>query len=349
MLTLRGGRFDDKLKEARFYEKLEENAVRCHLCPHECKINESKRGICAVRENRDGVLYSLVYGKVVAQAIDPIEKKPLFHFYPGSTAYSIATVGCNFRCRNCQNYDISQMPKDQKRIAGEYKSPEEVVTVATHYHCRSIAYTYVEPTVFFEYAYDIAKLAHESEEGICNVFVSNGYTSEEAIRTLAPVLDGINIDLKGLSEELYHKNCGGHLQPVLDAIALYKSLGVWVEVTTLVIPTLNDTEADFRGIAEFIKGVGVDIPWHISQFYPTYKLNDLPRTPITTLHKARDIGLEVGLRYVYEGNVPGEGGENTYCYKCGTLLIRRYGFQILENNMRGSHCPNCGAEIDGVF
>lgn len=301
-----------------------------------------------MRENRDGVLYSLVYGMVAAQAIDPIEKKPLFHFYPGSMAYSIATVGCDFRCRNCQNYDISQSSKHRKRIVGEYKSPEEVVAVAKHYHCRSIAYTYAEPTVFFEFAYDIAKLAHE--EGICNVFVSNGYTTEEAIRTLAPVLDGINIDLKGLSEELYHTNCGGHLQPVLDAITLYKRLGVWVEVTTLVIPTLNDTEAEFRGIAEFIKGVGVDIPWHISQFYPTYKLTNLPRTPIATLHRARDIGLEVGLRYVYEGNVPGMGGESTYCYNCGTLLIGRYGFQVLENNLtEGAKCPNCGAQIDGVF
>ena len=341
------GRFGDKLKEAMFYEKLEESTVSCHLCPHHCKINESKRGICGVRENKDGVLYSLVYGKMVARAIDPIEKKPLFHFYPGSTSFSIATVGCNFRCKNCQNFDISQMPKDKKRIVGEDISPPEIVAAAKHYNCRSISYTYTEPTIYFEYAYDIAKLAHEA--GISNVFVSNGYTTEEAIRALAPYLDAINVDLKGLSEELYHKNCGGHLQPVLDAIKLYKSLGVWVEVTTLVIPTLNDSEEDFRGIAEFIKSVGVDIPWHISQFYPTYKLTDLPPTPVTTLHEARDIGLEVGLRYVYEGNVPGEGGENTCCYNCGTLLIRRYGFQILENNMSNSKCPNCGATIDGAF
>jgi pyruvate formate lyase activating enzyme len=340
-------RFDDKLKEAMFYAKLEESTVSCLLCPHHCKINESKRGICGVRENMDGVLYSLVYGKMVARSIDPIEKKPFFHFYPGSTSYSTATVGCNFRCKNCQNFNISQMPKDKKRIVGEDISPQEIVVAAKHYKCRSISYTYTEPTIYFEYAYDIAKLAHEA--GIYNVFVSNGYTTEEAIRTLAPYLDAINVDLKGLSEELYHKNCGGHLQPVLDAIKLYKSLGVWVEVTTLVIPTLNDSEEDFRGIAEFIKSVGVDIPWHISQFYPTYKLTDLPPTPVTTLHEARDIGLEVGLRYVYEGNVPGEGGENTCCYNCGTLLIRRYGFQILENNMSDSKCPNCGATIDGVF
>ena len=341
-------RFDDKLKEAMFYEKLEESTVSCLLCPHQCRINESKRGICGVRENKNGVLYSLVYGKVVAQSIDPIEKKPFFHFYPGSTSYSIATVGCNFRCKNCQNFDISQMPKDKKgRIVGEDTSPQEIVAAAKHNSCRSISCTYTEPTVYFEYAYDVAKLAHEA--GIYNVFVSNGYTSEGAIRAIAPYLDAINVDLKGLSDELYLKNCGGHLQPVLDAIKLYKSLGVWVEVTTLVIPTLNDSEEDFRGIAEFIKSVGVDIPWHISQFYPTYKLTDLPRTPVTILHEARDIGLEVGLRYVYEGNVPGAGGENTCCYNCGTLLIRRYGFQILENSMSDSKCPNCGVKIEGVF
>ncbi|MDI6886038.1 MAG: radical SAM protein, partial [archaeon] len=195
--------------------------------------------------------------------------------------------------------------------------------------------------------YDTARLAHG--EGVCNVFVTNGYITEEAIRTIAPYLDAVNVDLKGLSEELYHKNCGGHLDPVLDAIKLYKSLGIWIEVTTLVIPTLNDSEEDFRGIAEFIKGVGVDIPWHISQFYPAYKLTNLPRTPVTTLREARNIGLEVGLRYVYEGNVPGEGGENTYCYKCGRLLIQRYGFQILGNNMTDSKCPHCGAKIDGIF
>jgi pyruvate formate lyase activating enzyme len=331
-----------------FYEKLEGSTVRCQLCPHLCKINESRRGICGVRENKDGVLYSLVYGKMVARAIDPIEKKPLFHFYPGSTAYSIATVGCNFRCKNCQNFDISQMPKkDRNLIIGEDALPHEIVTAAKQNNCRSIAYTYTEPTIFFEYAYDTARLAHE--EGICNVFVSNGYITEEAIRTIAPYLNAVNVDLKGLSEELYHKNCGGHLDPVLDAIKLYKELGVRVEVTTLVIPTLNDSEEDFRGIAEFIKSVGVDIPWHISQFYPAYKLTNLPRTPVTTLREARDIGLEVGLRYVYEGNVPGEGGENTYCYKCGKLLIQRYGFHILGNILSDTNCPHCGATIDGRF
>ena len=336
------------MKEAMFYEKLQGNTVRCHLCPHLCKINDTKRGICGVRENRNGTLYSMVYGKAVARGIDPIEKKPLFHFHPGAISYSIATVGCNFRCKNCQNFTISQMPKKgSKRIAGEAASPEEVVTAARSYDCSIIAYTYTEPTIYFEYAYDTARLAHKT--GINNVFVSNGYITEEAIRAIAPYLDAINIDLKGLSEDLYLKICGGHLQPVMDAIKLYKSLGVWVEVTTLVIPTLNDSEDDFREIAEFIKSVGVDIPWHISQFYPTYKLTTIPPTPVSTLRKAREIGLETGLRYVYEGNVPGEGEENTYCYRCGELLIQRLGFQIIENKVRDSKCPNCGTNVDGVL
>ncbi len=337
----------DELKEALFYEKLEGNAVRCHLCPHQCKINESRRGVCGVRENRDGVLYSLVYGKAVVRGMDPIEKKPLFHFHPGSGAYSIATVGCNFRCKNCQNFNISQMPKDKGQILGEDAPPEAIVATARQSGCRSIAYTYTEPTIFFEYAYDIAKLAHK--EGLCNVFVSNGYITEAAIRTIAPYLDAINIDLKGLSDDRYLKICGGHLQPVIEAIKLYKSMGVWVEVTTLVIPTLNDSETELREIAEFIKSVGVDIPWHISQFQPTYKLTHLPPTPVTTLREAREIGLKVGLRYVYEGNVPGEDGESTYCYQCGELLIRRYGFQIMTNKISDSKCPHCGAMIDGVL
>jgi len=335
------------LKEAMFYDKLDGGMVHCYLCPHHCRIAENRRGICGVRENSNGVLYSLVYGKAVARAVDPVEKKPLFHFYPGSEAYSVATVGCNFRCSNCQNYEISQLPKgDRGAIIGEDVSPEEVVRAAKQYGCRSIAYTYTEPTIFFEYVYDIAKLARG--EGICNVFVTNGYITQEALRAIAPYLDAANVDLKGSSEELYLKNCGGHLNPVLDAIKLYRSLGVWVELTTLVIPTLNDTEDNFKSIAEFIKTVGVDIPWHISRFYPAYKLMNLQPTPIPILHKARRIGLEAGLRYVYEGNVPGGEGENTYCHSCGKTLIRRHAYQIQENNIQDSRCAGCGAKIDGV-
>ena len=334
------------MREAMFYERLEGNLVKCNLCSHRCRIPDSKRGVCGVRENRGGILYSLVYGRAVAQAVDPIEKKPLFHFYPGSRIFSIATVGCNFRCLNCQNYDISQMPREYGSIIGESLPPEEVVEKAKRYGCRSIAYTYTEPTVFFEYAYETAKLA--SKEGIKNVFVTNGYITEEALRELAPYLDAANIDLKGFSEEFYRKVCGARLEPVLESIKLHRELGIWVEVTTLIIPTLNDSEEVLKGIAEFISGVGEDIPWHVSRFYPAYKLIDLPPTPPETLREARKIGLEAGLRYVYQGNVPGEG-EDTYCHECGELLVQRYGYKILANRIEDSRCPYCGAKVAGVW
>jgi pyruvate formate lyase activating enzyme len=335
------------MKEAMFYEKLDDNLVNCNLCSHRCrKIADSKMGVCGVRENRDGTLYSLVYGKAVARSVDPIEKKPLFQFLPGSRAYSIATVGCNFRCDNCQNYDISQLPKVRGTIVGEDVQPEEIVLAAKLSKCESIAYTYSEPTIFFEYALDIAK--HAQKEGVKNVFVTNGYITPEALREISPYLDAANIDLKSFSDEFYRKNCGARLEPVLDSIRLYKSLGVWIELTTLIIPTLNDSEEELRKIAEFIKEVGEDIPWHITQFHPTYKLIDQPRTPVTTLRRARQIGLEAGLRYVYEGNVPGENGENTYCHKCHKMLIHRLGYRIIENKIKNSACPYCGAEIDGV-
>jgi pyruvate formate lyase activating enzyme len=335
------------LMEAMFYEKLNDNLVNCNLCSHRCsRIADSKRGICGVRENRDGELYSLVYGKVVARSVDPIEKKPLFNFLPGSQSYSIATVGCNFHCDNCQNYDISQLPKMRGTIVGEDTSPEAIVLAAKLSNCESIAYTYSEPTIFFEYAYDIAKRA--KNVGIRNVFVTNGYITPEALKEISTYLDAANIDLKSFSDEFYRQNCGARLQPVLDSIKLYKSLGIWIEITTLIIPTLNDSEEELRKIAEFIKEVGEDIPWHITQFHPTYKLIDKPRTPVAILRKARQIGLDAGLRYVYEGNVRGENGENTYCPKCGKLLIRRIGYHIMENKIKNSACTYCGAKIDGL-
>jgi pyruvate formate lyase activating enzyme len=288
-----------------------------------------------------------VYGKAVARSVDPIEKKPLFHFFPGSNAYSIATVGCNFRCDNCQNYDISQLPKSRGAIVGEEASPEGIVLAAKLSNCQSIAYTYSEPTVFFEYALDIAKQA--KKEGIKNVFVTNGYITPEALKQISPYLDAANIDLKSFSDDFYSKRCGAYLQPVLDSIRLYKSLGIWTEITTLIIPTLNDSEEELRKIAKFISEVDENTPWHISQFYPTYKLMDLPRTPVETLRKARQIGHEAGLKYVYEGNVPGEDGENTYCPKCKKLLIRRFRYSINENKIKNSKCSYCGAEIDGVY
>jgi pyruvate formate lyase activating enzyme len=336
------------LKEAMFYEKLEDNLVNCDLCSHRChRIADFKRGICGVRENRDGKLYSLVYGKAVARSVDPIEKKPLFNFLPGSRSYSIATVGCNFRCDNCQNYDISQLPKERNIIVGQDVSPEEIVSAAQRGNCASIAYTYSEPTIFFEYAYDIAKLARK--EGLKNVFVTNGYITPEALKEISPYLDAANIDLKSFSDEFYRKSCGARIQPVLDSIRLYKRLGIWIEITTLIIPTLNDSEDELRKIAGFIKEVGEDTPWHITQFHPMYNLPDLPWTPVSTLRKARQIGLEAGLRYVYEGNVPGETGENTYCHNCGKPLIRRFGYSIQENKIKNSACSYCKTKIDGLY
>lgn len=336
----------DDSREAMFYERLAQGKARCHLCPHLCLIGPGKTGICGVRANREGILYTLVYGKSIDEHVDPIEKKPLFHFHPGSQSFSLATVGCNFRCRHCQNFSISQMPRDQGRIIGHNLPPQEIVRMAKETGCQSISYTYTEPTIFFEYAYDTAKLAHK--EGIANVFVTNGFITPEALRAIQPYLDAANVDLKSFSEEFYRRVCGGRLGPVLDALKLYKELGIWLEVTTLIIPGYNDTEEEIRQIAQFVKGLGEETPWHVTQFYPTYRLVDRPRTPIATLRKARQIGLDAGLRYVYQGNVPGEQGENTYCYNCGEPLIERYGYLILANRIKNSQCYHCGVKIDGV-
>ena len=334
------------MKQALFFEKLGDGRVKCYLCRHHCVIDDGKKGICRVRENRSGTLYSLVYKKLISENIDPIEKKPFFHFFPGSTAFSVATAGCNFRCLNCQNYEISQLPKDHDQIVGRDVEPEKIVGDALGSHCKSIAYTYTEPTIFFEYAYEIAKIA--SQKAIKNVFVTNGYITREALATIKPYLQAANIDLKSFSSETYKKLCGARLEHVLDCIRSYKEMGIWIEITTLIIPEINDSEHELRQIAGFIKSVGPEIPWHVSRFYPKYRLIEKPPTPIDTLRMARDIGLEVGLRYVYEGNVPGEGGENTYCYKCKKVLIKRYGYQIIENNIIDLKCPACNATIDGV-
>ena len=335
------------MKEAMLYESLSEGKVRCNLCNHRCTIGDGGYGICGVRQNVDGTLFSLVYDRIIASHIDPIEKKPLFQFYPGSKAYSIATVGCNFTCRHCQNSDISQLPREKRGyIAGEKMTPEEIVREAHSSGCKSIAYTYTEPTIFFELAYETAQRAHD--KGTQNLFVSNGYMTPEALEEISPYLDGINIDLKGFTEKFYKEICGGRLRPVLDNIKLAKTLGIWVEVTTLIIPTLNDSQDELHQIAEFLRDVDRDIPWHISQFYPTYQIMNLPRTPVETLHMAREIGLETGLHYVYEGNVPGKGNENTYCHQCGELLIERWGYSIIKNTIKDGHCPSCQSSVAGV-
>ena len=334
------------MREALLYEKLKNKKVRCNLCPHHCVIEEAKRGICGVKENKEGTLYSLVYGRAVASGVDPIEKKPFFHFFPGSYAFSIATVGCNFSCLFCQNADISQFPKEKKEIIGEFLPPEEIVSYAKRNKCKSISYTYTEPTIFFEYAYETAKIAHQ--QGIKNNFVTNGFISKEAIKLISPYLDAVNVDLKSFGDDFYKKFCGARLQPVLDSLKLMKELGIWVEVTTLIIPTLNDSAEELKSIAEFILGLGQETPWHISRFYPHYKMADLPPTPVETLHKAREIGKKIGLNYVYSGNVPGDEGENTFCPHCGKKVISRYGFQTLENRLKEGKCPYCGTKIAGV-
>jgi len=335
------------MKEAILYEKLEDNRVRCSLCAHRCLIKEGKRGICLVRENQGGTLYTLVYGRTISQAVDPVEKKPLFNFYPGTTAFSVATVGCNFRCQFCQNWEISQAVRDEHLILGREATPEQLVGTAKRYGCRSIAYTYTEPTIFTEYAYDTAKLAHEV--GIANIYVTNGYMTEEMLEAFVPYMDAANVDLKAWSDEFYRKYCGARLAPVLDSLKKMKELGVWVEITTLVIPTLNDSEEELRQIAQFIaQELGVETPWHVSRFYPQYKLADKSPTPIATLNRAREIGLAADLRYVYQGNVPGSEGENTFCYNCGKLLIGRYGYRIMDYHIKDSKCAYCGVEINGV-
>jgi pyruvate formate lyase activating enzyme len=336
------------MHEALFYTPAGDGKVVCGLCHHRCRIVPGERGRCGVRENQDGRLVSLVYGRLVAESIDPIEKKPLFHLLPGSRSYSIATVGCNFACLHCQNAAISQYPGlHSNQISGVGRSPAAVAEQAAQAGCASISYTYVEPTIFYEFAYDCAVLARE--RGIKNVFVSNGYMTSEVVRHLAPVLDGINIDLKAFSAGFYQQVCKARLEPVLDNIRLFHELGVLVEVTTLAIPGLNDSDDEFRAIARFLRSVSVNIPWHVSGFRPTYKMLDRPVTPVATLNRAREIGLAEGLRFVYTGNVVGSGGEDTRCPGCTALLIHRSGFSSQQLALRDGHCAKCKLPIAGVW
>lgn len=335
------------MKQARYFEK-REDAVKCFLCRHHCVIKNGHTGICGVRKNVGGTLIALTYAKAIAKHLDPVEKKPLFHFFPGSTSYSIATVGCNFRCLYCQNYDISQMPKEEGPILGEYYPPEDVVADAENSGAKSIAYTYTEPTIFFEYAFDTAKLA--KERGLYNIFVTNGYTEDAPLTDIKPYLDAANVDLKGFREEFYKKVCGATLKGVLDTLKHYKKLGIWIEVTTLVIPTYNDSDEELKDIAKFIKNeLSEDTPWHVTAFYPTYKLLNAPPTSGKTLRRAWEIGKSEGLFYVYTGNIPGEKGESTFCPKCGKIIIERVGFSIRKSSLKGSNCGFCGEKISGIF
>jgi len=336
------------MKEAMFYQQLEKNRVQCNLCPHNCKLKNDQTGICCVRQNINGKLFSLVYGRAIAVHVDPIEKKPLFHVAPGSRSFSMSTVGCNFKCEFCQNSNISQIPKSVDPAAsGTEISPAEIVAAAVKSQCRSIAYTYTEPTIYFEYAYDCCKIAHQ--ENILNVFVSNGYINPEPLKHISPYLDAANIDLKSFQEKFYKELVGAKLTPVLNSLKLMKKLDIWLEITTLLIPSKNDSYEELRDIARFIKQeLGEETPWHISRFYPQHKLTTIPPTPVATLVKAREIGLSEGLRYVYTGNVPGDMGESTYCCNCGKEILKRYGFRLMGTNIVDSKCEFCDAQIDGL-
>ena len=333
------------LKEALLYEKLEDNKVHCFLCAHHCRINPSHFGFCGVRENREGELYTHAYGETIAAGVDPIEKKPLNHFYPGSRVFSVATPGCNFKCGFCQNWRISQATPEDGAGRSVKMSPAEIVEQAQARNCRSIAYTYTEPTIFFEYALDTARLAHR--EGLANIFVTNGYMTGAAAEKVAPYLAAANVDLKYFDDEKYQNVCRGNLQPVLDTIERLKKLGIWVEVTTLIIPGDNDSDEELTNIADFIAGVDPSIPWHISAFHPNYKYRDHRATTPAILQRGAEIGKKAGIRYIYKGNVAGD--HDTYCYSCGEKLIGRSYFGMAEHRIKDGKCPNCGASIDGIF
>ncbi|MBN2206052.1 MAG: AmmeMemoRadiSam system radical SAM enzyme [Candidatus Aminicenantes bacterium] len=335
------------IKDALLWSALEGGQVSCALCAHRCLIAPGKLGVCGVRENRGGKLVTHVYGEVIAAHVDPIEKKPFYHFLPGSTSLSIATAGCNFKCAFCQNWQISQASKGPGRdLSGETFSPEDIVRAARHHGCRSISYTYTEPTIFFEYALDTARLAKAA--GLSNNFVTNGYMTAEALEAFHPNLDAANVDLKAFKDETYKRVCGARLEPVLDTIRLMRTLKIWVEVTTLVVPGLNDSGDELRDIARFLAEVDRDIPWHISRFHPDFNYLEARPTPVEALRKALAIGRAEGLNYVYVGNVMGEG-EDTVCPKCGKVLIRRRGFAVTENGVKDARCPSCGGTIAGRF
>lgn len=336
------------MHEARFWNKAEGKAVRCELCRFHCRIAEGETGLCGVRTNRDGTLYSLVYGRSIAEAVDPIEKKPFYHVEPGSLSYSIATVGCNFRCLHCQNHQISQWPRERGAVAGESLPPEKVVQRAAAAGCRSIAYTYTEPTIYYEYAFDCARLA--KQQGLRNLFVTNGYTETAPLEKVAPFLDAANVDLKAFRDDIHRKLTGARLEGVLETLRTYRKLGIWLEVTTLVIPGMNDDESQLRDIAEFIAGeLGPGVPWHVTAFYPTWRLQDAPPTPPATLVRARRIGLEAGLQFVYTGNIADDEGSRTDCPQCGRGLVERRRMRTVRNLLTDGTCPGCGTAVPGLW
>jgi pyruvate formate lyase activating enzyme len=334
------------VKEARYYEKLEGGRVRCTLCPHECEVADMERGTCSVRENRGGTYYTLVHSRPCTVHVDPIEKKPMFHFLPGSEAFSIATAGCNMECKFCQNWEISQFrPED---VQSEYCPPEKVADLAKQTGCASIAYTYSEPVIFYEYMYDTAVAGRK--KGVRSVIISNGFINQEPVVELCKVLDGVKVDLKAFTEKFYRETCHGELRPVLDALKWIKETGIWLELVVLIIPTLNDTKGEIEKMCEWVRSeLGPDVPMHFSRFTPTYKIKNLPRTPVRTLEMARRTAVEAGVKFAYIGNVPQHPFESTYCPHCEELLIHRVGFWTTVAGLRDGKCGKCGAQIPGVW
>ena len=333
-------------KEAKYYEKMPDGSVACRLCPKECVVDKGGRGHCGVRENTNGTYYTLVHSRPCSLHVDPIEKKPLFHFHPSSLAFSIATAGCNVDCKFCQNWDISQaLPEEIRSI---YATPETVAREAKRSGSVCVAYTYSEPVIFYEYMSDCADAGHAL--GVKSVMISNGFINPKPLKELTGHLDAIKIDFKAFTNKFYREIVNGELKPVLDNLVLIKSTGTWLEIVNLVIPTLNDTRKEFEDMAGWImKNLGPDVPVHFSRFHGMYKLKHLPTTPLKSLNMARDICLDKGLHFVYLGNVRHSEAEDTFCMNCKKHIIKRVGYNIREIKIKNGNCEYCGQKIPGVW
>ncbi len=344
---LEGPRLDGVVRhEAAHWEALADSRVQCRLCPRQCQIADVERGYCGVRENHGGRLQTLVYGALCSANVDPIEKKPLFHYLPGTTAFSVATAGCNMECKFCQNWQISQFRPEQ--VESVDVPPDKLVAACKTRGVPTIAYTYSEPVIFYEYMHDSAAAARQA--GIGSVMISNGYIREEPMRRLCRHLTAVKIDFKAYSDRFYTDWCAGELKPVVATLKTLKDVGIWFELVILIIPTLNDSPDETRAMSRWVlEHLGPDVPMHFTRFRPTYRVTHLPATPIATLDRCRRIALDAGVRYVYAGNVPTHPGENTSCHGCHELVIKRVGFRIAENRLKDGRCPKCGARIPGVW
>ncbi len=331
---------------ALHWERLADNRVKCGLCPRECEVADVERGYCGVRENRGGEYQTLVYGALCSAAVDPIEKKPLFHYLPGTTAFSIATAGCNIECKFCQNWQISQFRPEQ--VKSSRVTPERLVNACQARGSPTIAYTYSEPTIFYEYMFDSAAVARG--QGVGSVMISNGYIQEKPLRELCRHLTGVKIDLKAFTESFYADHCAGELKPVLHTLEVLRDVGIWFELVILIIPTLNDSPDEIARMSQWVVGhLGPGVPMHFTRFHPTYRMTNLPRTPVATIERCRQVALDNGVHYAYAGNVPMHPGENTYCHSCGNELIRRVGMRTTHNRITDGKCHNCGTPIPGIW